>query len=693
MKSIPLLLCLFVLVLTARPVISQEEDPWLWLEEVEGARALDWVKAQNAATVAELEKHPEYAKLHTRILGVLNSKDRIAWPNLVGEYVYNFWQDEKNPRGLWRRTLIEEYLTANPEWETVLDLDLLSEQEKENWAFGGATFLHPGNDLCLIHLSRGGSDAEEIREFDPVQKKFIAGGFFLPQAKSGAAWLDRNTLLVATDFGAGTLTTSGYPRIVKIWHRGTPLAGARTLYEGSENDMGVWAGVENRAERQYVIVSRMKTFYTSERFILENDQLLKLDLPEDAQLHGFFKNQLLVELKTDWHVAGQVYAQGALVSIDYDKFLRGDHSFSVVFQPSETASLASVATTQNYLLLNKIDNVTSVLYQCYLRDGQWGGTQVPLPGIGTASIAATADLSDRYFFTFTNYLTPTTLYHVAGDGKKVGKIASLPDYFKTGKLTVEQLETVSRDGTRIPYFIVHPKTMKLDGSNPTLLYGYGGFEVSMQPGYSAINGLAWMESGGVYVVANIRGGGEFGPKWHQSALKENRQRAFDDFHAVAEDLIRRKITSPRHLGIEGGSNGGLLVGVAFTQRPELYNAVICSVPLLDMRRYNKLLAGASWMGEYGNPDLPEEWAWISKYSPYQNLQAGKKYPQVLFTTTTRDDRVHPGHARKMAAKMESQGHPFYYFENTEGGHGSGVTNEQRAKMVTLEYVYLLKMLK
>ena len=692
-RLIGLMISIFVGLSVSSLSSQQADDPYLWLEEVEGEKALEWVKAKNSATVAELQKHPEFQNINKRILDVLNSRERIPYPDLYGDYVYNFWQDEKNPRGLWRRTLFSDYFKTAPEWETVLDLDALSLKEGENWAFKGASLLYPGYDLCLVRLSRGGSDAVEMREFDLVNKSFVEHGFFLAKAKGNASWMDKNTVLVATDFGPGTMTASGYPRITKIWHRGTPLSGARTLYSGQEQDMGVWGAVDNKPERQYIILSRRMTFYTGQVFILENDKLIKLDIPDDAQFNGFFKNQLLVELKSDWSVAGTTYRQGSLLSIDYDKFLMGDRSFAVVFKPDERSSLVAAITTKNLLLLNKLTNVKSELFQYSLQDGNWIGEKVKAPELGTVSVAATDDLSDHYFFNYTNYLTPTTLYYVTADGKRIEKAKSLASFFDAGKLQVEQFETASKDGTRIPYFIVYGKNAKPNGSHPTLLYGYGGFEAAMLPNYSATLGVAWLEKGGVYVVANIRGGGEFGPKWHQAALKENRQRAYDDFIAVAEDLIKRKITSPQHLGIMGGSNGGLLVGVAFTQRPDLFNAVVCSVPLLDMKRYNHLLAGASWMGEYGNPDLAQEWSYISKYSPYQNLFADKKYPKVFFTTTTRDDRVHPGHARKMAAKMEGQGHTFYYYENTEGGHGSGVTNEQRALMQSLQYTYLLKMLK
>lgn len=687
-----LLIC--VLTFWSSLLISQEEkDPYLWLEEIEGKKALEWVKAKNKTTVDILEKHPEFQEMNKKILEILNSKERIAYPSIQGEYVYNFWQDEKNERGLWRRVPLKEYFKGAPPWETVLDLDALSKKEGEKWAYKGASFLYPEFDLCMINLSRGGSDAVEIREFDLKKKAFVEDGFYVPEAKGGVSWVNRNTILVSTNFGEGTTTTSGYPRLTKIWNRGTPLLEAKTLFQGDETDVGIWGFVDNKPERQYVGVYRGITFYTSNVFILDHDQLTKLEIPEDAQFHGFFKNHLLVELKSDWNIDGKTYQQGALISIDYDKFLKGDRNFEAIFAPEERSSLVSIGITKNYLLLTKLTNVKSELFKYHQSDGKWIGEKINAPDYGKISVISTDDFSDQYFFSYENFLEPSSLYYVSDIDQKMKKVKSLPHFFNGNNLEVKQFEVASKDGTRIPYFVVASKAIKFDGSTPTLLYGYGGFEISMQPYYASTVGAAWLERGSVFVLANIRGGGEFGPKWHHAALKENRQRAYDDFIAVSEDLMQRKITSLEHLGIMGGSNGGLLVGVAFTQRPDLYNAVVCSVPLLDMKRYNKLLAGASWMAEYGDPEISAEWAYIKKYSPYQNVLASKKYPKVFFTTTTRDDRVHPGHARKMAAKMEDQGHEIFYYENTEGGHGAGVTNEQQAFMMSLQFTYLLKMLR
>ena len=688
-----LFLITLFLIIPSYSIAQEQEDKFIWLEEVESEKSLDWVNSQNKKTIDVLENHPEFQSIYDKNLKIYNSKDRIAYPSIKGNYIYNFWQDGEHKRGIWRRTSMDEYSKKSPKWEIVLDLDKLSKDEDEIWAYKGAAFLYPTYDLCLLSLSRGGSDAVEIREFDLKEKEFVKDGFFIPQAKGSASWINKNTLMVNTNFGEGTTTTSGYPRIAKKWKRGTPLSEATTLFEGEENDVAAGGYVSNTPERQYIGFYRAVTFYTSEAYAIENNKLVKLEIPEDASMHGVFKNQMLLELKSDWDVAGNNYKQGALMSIDYNKFLSGDRDFTVIYLPDEFSSLVSVQNTKNFLLLNKLTNVKSELHKYHFKDDNWKSKKVKAPDFGTVSVSATDDSSDQYFFTFRNFLIPTSLYFVADKGDNINKVKSLPEYFDSSNFEVKQYEVASKDGTKIPYFLVYSKDMKLDGTNPTLLNAYGGFEVSRRPFYSGTIGASWLEKGGVYVLANIRGGGEFGPKWHQAGLKENRQRVFDDFFAVSEDLIKKKITSPEHLGIMGGSNGGLLVGVAYTQRPDLYNAVLCQVPLLDMKRYNKLLAGASWMGEYGNPDIAEEWTYIKKYSPYQNLSESKNYPKVFFTTTTHDDRVHPGHARKMAAKMEEQNHDFFYFENTEGGHGSGVTNEQRAFSMSLQYTYLLKMLK
>jgi len=671
---------------------QEEADAYLWLEDIEGEKALNWVKGKNESTLSVLKTQSVFDETYQRALEILNSDKRIAHPQIRGRYLYNFWQDEKNERGIWRRTTLEEYLKPSPQWEILLDIDKLCQEEGEQWVYKGASGLYPDYTLYMVYLSRGGSDAQVGREFDARSKQFVKDGFYLPEAKGSISWKDPNTVYVQTDFGEGSLTSSGYPRMAKIWKRGTPLSAAQTVFEGESTDVGVGCNVINTPERQYDVIYRGITFYTSNKYVIEGGRPIKLEIPDDADFGGFFKNQLLVRLRSDWTIGSNNYRQGSLISIDYNKFLQGDRAFSTIMEPNERSNVISYDNTRNILLVEMLNNVKCELYRFQLKNGSWHKEKINAPQLGTLSIGSTDEQSDRYFFAYEGFLNPTSLYYVS-DEQDVQKVKGLPDFFDSSRSEVSQLETFSKDGTRIPYFLVQPKGAKMDGSNPTLLYGYGGFESPMIPYYSGVLGAAWLERGGTYVLANIRGGAEFGPKWHLAAIKENRQRCYDDFIAVAEDLIKRKVTSPQHLGIMGGSNGGLLVGAVFTQQPELFNAVVCQVPLLDMKRYNKLLAGASWMAEYGNPDIPEEWAYIKKYSPYHNLSPDKKYPQVFFYTSTKDDRVHPGHARKMAAKMGGMGHKVYYFENTEGGHAAAATNRQRALKEALSYTYLWMQLK
>jgi prolyl oligopeptidase len=668
--------------------MAGDEDPYIWLEEVEGPEALEWVENKNRLSLGILKNQELYKDLFEKNLEILNSRDRIPTPSILGDYIYNFWQDAEHVRGIWRRCTKESYLGGEPRWEILLDIDKMSETDGIQWVFRGATGLYPDYTRFMVSLSRGGGDAVVIREFDPQTRTFPQDGFSLPEAKGGVNWLDGDRLIVASDFGEGSMTTSGYPRQVKIWERGTPVEKARLVFEGEYTDVGTFGYVLRKAGRQYNIISRAMTFYTSSYHILENGRTTRLDIPEDAEIVTILNENLIINLKSDWETSSGKFRQGALVSVAYAPLLQGRHQITLVTQPDESSSIASVSSTLNRLIVNKLNNVRSELFVYTYRNGNWMSSEVDTPDHGTISIGSVDNNSDEYFFWYEDFLTPSSLYFACASKNSVKKLQSLPSFFDQGKYTVHQYEARSADGTMVPYFVVGPENMEYSGKNPTLLYAYGGFEVSMRPFYSAVFGTSWLEKGGVFVLANIRGGGEFGPRWHQAGLKENRQRVFDDFHAVAEDLIDREITSPRHLGIQGGSNGGLLVGVAFTQRPDLYGAVVCQVPLLDMKRYNKLLAGASWMGEYGNPDIPEEWEYIRKYSPYHNLKEGQPYPEVFFTTSTRDDRVHPGHARKMVARMTDMGYDVYYFENTEGGHAGASTNEQRARSSALGFTYL-----
>ena len=696
--SVAILYALAKTTMSSSQVISPtagqaDEDPYLWLEDVGGERALTWVRAHNAASTGELEGAADFDGLRRRLLAIYESNERIANVTKHGAYFYNFWRDERQVRGVWRRTTLAEYRKAEPAWEIVLDLDRLAASEKENWVWKGADILQPGHDRALLFISRGGADAAVMREFDLIKKEFVVDGFVLPEAKSRVAWRHRDALYVGTDFGSGSLTNSGYPRIVKEWLRGTALQVAKTVFEGQTDDVSVAASVVHDHGRIYEIISRGLTFFTGELLLRRGDDWIRIDKPADARVETY-TDQILLRLRSEWRVAGKTYRAGSLLATDFAAYLRGEREFAVLFEPSQRKALASTSQTKNFLILNELDNVRSKVYALKHADGEWQRQQLATPAFGSVRVrgvdAHADDASDDYFMSITDFLTPSSLVLGRVDAPTEEKLKSLPAFFRADGLAIDQHEAVSKDGTKIPYFQVSRKDLPTDGKHPTLLYGYGGFNVSQLPFYSGTLGAAWLERGGVYVLANIRGGGEFGPNWHYAARKENRQRAYDDFIAVAEDLIARKVTSPQHLGIQGGSNGGLLVGVALTQRPDLFKAVVCQVPLLDMRRYSKLLAGASWIDEYGDPDKAEDWAYIAKYSPYHNVVVDKKYPRVLFTTSTRDDRVHPGHARKMFAKMKAQGHDVLYYENIEGGHGGAADNRQLAYMSALTYAFLVK---
>ncbi len=685
---------------TTAAAAPDAEDPYAWLEEVQGERALAWVRERNALTQKQLQQQPEFGALRKELLDVLNSRDRIPAISRRGDFVYNLWQDEQHKRGLWRRTTLTEYRKAQPAWETVLDLDALGAAEKESWVFAGANCLAPEYRHCLLSLSRGGSDARVVREFDLQEKRFVAGGFELPEAKSEVEWIDANSIYVGTDFGPGSLTDSGYVRVIKRWKRGTPLAEATTVFEGERSDVAASVSVDKSRGFERTLFSRALDFYNSRHWLLQHDgRLQALDLPTDVQPQ-FWGSKLLLTLRQDWRIGDTVHAAGSLLIGDAQAVLRGERQFQTLFKPSGTRSLAGYGLTRSRVLLNISDKVASRLEEWDFSGKTPALRPVKAPFPGTLSLASLHDpalakdvLAERYLLQYTDFLTPDTLYlaQTGSDAREALK-SRLPLFDAQG-MRAEQLFARSADGTEVPYFVVWPAGAKADGKNPTLLYGYGGFEVPLQPWYSGGFGRAWYRRGGVLVLANIRGGGEFGPSWHQAATRENKQKSYDDFIAVAEDLIRRGISSREHLGIMGGSNGGLLVGAVMVQRPELFKAVVCQVPLLDMRRYHKLLAGASWMAEYGDPDKAEDWAFISKYSPYQNVRADRRYPQLLFTTSTRDDRVHPGHARKMAARMLAQGHELLYYENIEGGHGGAADNEQRATLQAMEYSHLWQQLK
>ncbi len=694
MKSRFVILLLTAALLAPRPApAAASDDPYLWLEAVTGKRALAWVARQNRETTRELAATRQFEVLDARFLENLNSEARIPYVTKLGDRYYNFWRDAEHERGIWRRTTLDEYRKAAPAWETVIDLDSLAKAEKENWVWAGADPLPPDYSRCLVSLSRGGADASVVREFDIATRSFVEGGFSIPESKSTITWINRDLTYVSFAFDSSTMTESGYPRIVKEWKRGTPLSAAATIFEVQPEDVYVEAFHDHTPGFERDFVRRGITTYTNELFLRRGGTLVKIEKPDDAEA-SVHREWLLIQLRTDWTVAGKTYPAGALLATKLESFLAGAREFDLLFEPSERTSLAGFSATRNAILMDELDNVKSRLYALRYEGGRWSRTPLPgLPEFGTISgWAVDSRESDDYWLTVTDFLTPTSLYLGTIGHGPAAKLKQAPSFFAGDREAVSQHEAVSKDGTRVPYFEVTPKDLKYDGTAPALMTGYGGFEIPMQPYYSGTAGSGWLERGGVFVVANIRGGGEFGPKWHQAAVKANRPRAYEDFIAVAEDLIRRKVTSPMHLGCIGGSNGGLLVGNILTMRPDLFGAIVCAAPLLDMRRYHKMLAGASWMGEFGNPDDPQEWQYIRTFSPYQNMRKGARYPRTLFTASTRDDRVHPGHARKMVARMEEQGHKVLYYENIEGGHPGAANNKQQAYMSALSYTFLWKQL-
>lgn len=696
MRSFLLALAMTASALTAsaQPAAAPD-DPFTWMEEIEGPRALDWARAENARSLPVLQTDARYAGLHQAALDIVNARDRIPAVGFSGDGTLgNFWQDAAHVRGLWRRTTVDSFRLAEPVWETILDFDALAKAEGRNWVYKGVNCLSPDDRLCLVQLSDGGKDAVTLREFDVETKAFVEGGFVSPDGKQNVSWLDQDTLLIARDWGAGTMTKSSYPFVLKMWKRGAPLSEATEVYRGTPDDVSVSPFVLRDSDGvvRAVMAVRSPSFFESEYFLITDRGPVKLPFPARSTLQGLVGGQLVFTLEEDWTAHG--LKQGDLAAVDLAA-LKADAATAkpvLILRPTASQSVEQVNISHNKLIVGLLENVTGKALVFTPAAGGWTSRALDLPANVTVAVGSASERDDRVFFTVTGYLTPSTLWLADAASGKVEKLKSLPPKFDASTHVVEQLWATSKDGTKIPYFVVRPKGMKYDGTAPTLLYAYGGFQNSMKPGYSPTVGKLWLENGGVYVVANIRGGGEFGPAWHEAGLKANRQRVYDDFFAVSEDLIARKITSPRRLGIMGGSNGGLLMGVALTQRPELYNAIVIQVPLFDMLAYTHIGAGASWVGEYGDPAIPEERAWISAYDPYSNLRAGRPYPRVFIETSTKDDRVHPAHARKASARLAALGYGYLYYENIDGGHSAAANLNETAKRVALEFTYLSQQL-
>jgi prolyl oligopeptidase len=669
-------------------------DPFEYLEQVDAPTALQWVKEHNAASVGALQSDTRFTAIASQIRQIALSQDRLSSPELHGGWIYVFFQDDTHVKGIWRRTTVDEFSKTSPQWTVLLDLDQLAAQEKEDWVWKEPLCLAPGYTRCLLNLSRGGKDAVVVREFDTERRAFVAGGFALPEAKTDIAWLDADTVLVATDFGPGSQLLDGYSSTMKLWKRGTPLSAATLVLQGQPSDVELTPTTFARPEGTRVILARGLTFYTSEYYRVDaNGHTSRLDLPIDFDLRGMFDGNLIGVLRSDWTNGGKTFTRGSLVAVPWLADDGGNSSgVETIYAPDSRSALDTVTTARDSLYLSVLENVWGHLLRVTHTAKGWATSELPLPNDGSLAVQASDDFDSRLIVNYQSFLAPPRQILVQGDSNQSQVIHQMPAQFDATGLVTEQLWSVSQDGTKIPYFLVHRAGLTLDGNNPTLLYAYGGFEVSETPSYMASFGKVWLEKGGVFALANIRGGGEFGPRWHEAAILQNRQKAYDDFASVAQDLIARRITSPRRLGIRGGSNGGLLMGVAFTEHPELYRAVLCEVPLLDMLRYTQLQAGFSWVGEYGDPADAAMAAVIAKYSPYQNVKAGTAYPKVFFLTSTADDRVGPGQARKMAAKMESQGHEVLFYEATDGGHSAGATIESQVTFSALEDTYLYEQL-
>jgi prolyl oligopeptidase len=662
-----------------------------YFEEVEGEQALAQVNAWNDKTLGKLMADERFEEFQQEALDILNATDKIAFGSIAGNYIYNFWQDEQHVKGILRRTSLDSYMGDDTDWEILLDVDALSASENANWVYKGSTCLKPQYTRCLVSLSNGGKDAVEIREWDHNQKAFIEDGFFVPEGKNQVGWIDKDTIVLGADFGEGTLTDSGYPFVAKTVKRGQTIADAAELFRGEAADVAAGAYQMEIAEGdKEMIAYRAETFYESSyQWIKEDGSTVALPLPRKSSPVGVFKKKLMVRLQEDWNLDGTTHASGALVAFDIDQWRNDTNAVAVetVYTPNEKSTVQSVSITKSRVLVTVLENVTGKIY-AFDYDDSWSSSLLNLPENGTVSVTSTSEESDFAFINQQTFTTPSSLLYVDVVNNTVEVAKSAPTRFEADNLVVEQLFATSKDGTQVPYFVIRDKDIKYDGNNPTLQYAYGGFQISMTPRYSGTLGKLWLENGGVYVLANIRGGGEFGPAWHQAGLKTKRQVIFDDMAAVSEAIIDSKLTSPRRLGIQGGSNGGLLMGVMYTQRPELYNAVISQVPLLDMLRYHTLLAGASWVGEYGSPDVPEERLFLESISPVHNVKPDTTYPNMFLVTSTKDDRVHPGHARKMAYVLEQNGYDFEYYENIDGGHSAAANLKESAKRFALETTFL-----
>lgn len=662
---------------------DNNSDKYLWLEEVESEKALKWVSDLNKRSTSLLESHPVFNEFQSEFLKISTNKDKIPYVHLDGEYVYNLWNDETNPQGLYRKTLISEFLKATPDWETIIDLDQLSREENIQWVFQDFE-LNDDKSKALITLSPGGSDANVVREFNTHTKKIIKDGFYLPESKGHAHWVDDNTIRISRHFGDDSMTNSGYPRTIRDWSRGQKLSDSIVIYEIDKEKVLLYSNKVKTTDKTYFLIGHLNDFFNREEFIYNQGQLTKLNLPTRCEDFGIVKNQYIARIKENWNE----YKAGDVLALNLDT-----QRIEKLISPMKNQSIYAISRTLNGFYVIVDEDVKGKLFLYSLNaDHKWSHQKIDLPETGSINTLSTDYQSVHFFVDYCSFNQPTTYYYGKKD-KIVSNAKTSPSSFNHQEISVEQFFSTSLDGTRVPYFLVKKNGLKYDGTNPTIMYGYGGFEVSMKPFFSNIFGTSWLARGGVFVLTNIRGGGEYGPEWHQSAVKEKRHKAYEDFYSIAEDLISKKITSAKHLGAMGGSNGGLLMGVCYTQRPDLFNALSCGVPLLDMRRYHKLLAGASWIAEYGDPEDEQDGAYIRSLSPYHNIKKDEDYPMIFLNTSTKDDRVHPAHARKFAARLLDYNHPFNYYENILGGHVGASNIKESSYLRALEMSFFWTHLK
>ncbi|WP_246387161.1 prolyl oligopeptidase family serine peptidase [Gluconacetobacter sacchari] len=689
-----------IAMLAAMPAVassSPSAPPPDALSDVRGARALAWVGQENRRTFAALEADPRYRTFHDSVLRIRQDAHRIPVPEFLGGAIFNLWQDAAHPRGIWREAAPESFLTGHPAWTTRLDVDDLARRAHRDWVFQGADCLAPNDSPCLVQLSEGGEDATTLREFVPRSGIFVPGGFLLPRSKQAVAWQDRDTLLVARDWGdgpggvsGGAMTRSGYPFVVRRLRRGQALDQAVEVMRGQRDDVSVDpVALADGQGHRLVLIRRAVTFFEDRYSLVTGQGVRELDLPARMELHGLLAGRLILSANQDWSRGGLRVAAGSVIAVDPD----GRQPVRTLFTPGARQAVDEVAVTGTGVVMTVLDSVRGQGW-VFRPDaaGGWHGARLALPDMMSVHILDADRRSGRAFLSVSGFLTPQQLWLADSTDGSARKIMELPPQFDAGGLVVGQEWATSTDGTRIPYFIVHRADMRLDGRNPTLLTAYGGFQVSSVPDYDPVAGRLWLDRGGVYVVANIRGGGEFGPAWHEAGRTTGRQHVFDDFAAVARDLIARKVTVPAHLGIRGRSNGGLLMGVEFTQHPDLWGAVIIGVPLLDMEHFETMAAGASWVGEYGSMAVPAQRAFLERISPLRALRPGVRYPEPFIFTSTLDDRVGPVHARLFAARLQALGVPFLYYEDTEGGHSGTVNAEEVARERALEAVYLSRLM-